>query len=294
MPSMLSLTQAKKSDFVINPLLLEHGYLITIKENAAVMKGWANIARPFQDVPGVLLHCIEYNLGFKLAVPRHCLSLFQRPKDPYTLAEILVVGVPFRPGFLEPRLNDAYGLEALCVQYLWGVTGATGVQKFLEGPSYVTANLEHVAILAATDGKGNEFVAEALMMEEEKVLVGFIPGTDRRESWSLLPTVYIIRRFLKGEAHGWTSSAEGVMNKRWNEVIQGVAFALTMDEWESYLGEFQGGTSSADAYAYDSNDSQYGVDLFNIAYLVSWTIIKLDAIIIPEVFRGYNIVSEDE
>ncbi|KAK0505451.1 hypothetical protein EDD18DRAFT_1098815 [Armillaria luteobubalina] len=153
----LSLTRAKKSNFVINPLLLKHGYLIMTKENAAIMKGMFQV--------------------------------FYFTASSITWVSSWIV---------------------------WRLVGVTGVRKFLEGPSYVAANLKHVAILAATDGKGNEFVAEALTMEEEKVLVGFIPGMDRRELWSLLPTVYIICQFLKGEAHGWTSSVEGVMNKQWN------------------------------------------------------------------------------
>ncbi|PBK76319.1 hypothetical protein ARMSODRAFT_969057 [Armillaria solidipes] len=78
--SLHSLTCPEDANQILSPLLQEHRYLITTKENAAMIKGWVNIA-------------------------------------------FLVAGVPFRPGFLEPRLNDAFGSEALCAQYIWRATG---------------------------------------------------------------------------------------------------------------------------------------------------------------------------
>ncbi|KAK0485406.1 hypothetical protein EDD18DRAFT_1111550 [Armillaria luteobubalina] len=257
------------------------------EENAAMIKGWANISRIFKNVMGLLLHCLKYNLNFKLAV--------------------LSAGVPFRPGFIEPHLNDAFGSEALCAQYLWGASsvaqrmnigaaiasgdvlrwitrklvGTLGVQKLLDGPSYIAANLNHIYILPVMDINGHELVSEPMTAEEEKALVGFIPGSDRREPWSLLPT---------GEAHALTSKEESLIVKGWSKVNHSVAFVLTMDKWGVYIAEFEKEMTDTDVYHYLVNDSQYGVDLFGLAYPVDWSVIKLDAIIIPEVFRGYNAI----
>ncbi|KAK0484259.1 hypothetical protein EDD18DRAFT_1361537 [Armillaria luteobubalina] len=294
----------------MNPTLLKHGYLVMTKGNMAIIKGWANLTRSFENVMGLILQCVEYNISFKLAVSRCCLPFFLWEKEAHLPAEILATGVPFCPGFLEPRLNDAWGSETLCTQYFLGASGVArclnagaavtcgdvlgwitrkligtvGVWKLLDGPSYIVANLKHVTILSASNLNGNKFMAEAITMEEEKVLVGFIPSSDCRKSRSLLPMVYIVCRFLKGEAQAWMPRAEALMCKQWDEVLQGEAFALTMDEWEAYIAEFQTSVDLVDAYTYLAKDMQYGVDLFNITYPVDWTFIKLDSIIIPEVF----------
>ncbi|KAK0216014.1 hypothetical protein IW262DRAFT_1464484 [Armillaria fumosa] len=251
------------------------------RENAAMIKGWANIMCPVRSISGLIQHCITYNVNFKLAIPWHYLNLFKWPKDLYSPTEILLVGISFKPGFQEPRLNNTLGSDALYAQYIWGASGMVrrmnmgvaiacgdvlswitqklvrmeGVQKLLEGPSYIAVNLKFMSVLSAPNFDGNKFVAKAIIAEEEK-----------------------------GDAHAWTPKAEALMHKRWDKVVQGVTFTLTMDEWESYFNEFQVETEYPRVYAYTTNDSQYGVDLFNITYPVDWSFIKLDAIIIPEVF----------
>ncbi|KAK0506479.1 hypothetical protein EDD18DRAFT_1097762 [Armillaria luteobubalina] len=270
-PSLLSLNHAEKVDLAMNPTLLKHGYLVTTKRNMAIIKGWANLTHSFENVTGLVLQCVKYN----------ALSSFLSPgKEAHLPAEILATGVPFHPGFLEPRLNDAWGSETLCTQYFLGASGVArhlnagtavacgnvlgwitqklvgiaGVWKLLDGPLYIVANLKHVAVLSASDANGNEFVAEAITPEEEKVLVGFISGSDHRESRSLLPMVYIVCRFLKGEAQAWMPRAEALMCKQWDEVLREEAFALTMDEWEAYIAEFQTSVDLVDAYAYSAKD----------------------------------------
>ncbi|KAK0496911.1 hypothetical protein EDD18DRAFT_1105227 [Armillaria luteobubalina] len=76
--------------------------------------------------------------------------------------------------------------------------------------------------------------------------------------------------------HTWTRKAEALMEKPWAEVMQGEALALTMEEWKTYIVEFK------------QNQGEM-MDLMDIAYLVDWLVIKHDALIMPEVFRGYNV-----
>ncbi|PBK90669.1 hypothetical protein ARMGADRAFT_1032212 [Armillaria gallica] len=177
------------------------------------------------------------------------------------------------------------GAAIACGDVLGWITqklvGVDGVKKLLNGPSYVTANLNHISVLSPMDINGNELVAEPITVKEEKVLVGFIPGSDHRE-------------YLKGEAHAWTPKAEALMRKCWDKILDGVAFTLTMKEWGSYINEFELGLKDDDSYAYMANDSLYSVDLIKLAYPVDWTTVKLDMFVIPEAFRGYDINSRTE
>ncbi|KAK0502619.1 hypothetical protein EDD18DRAFT_1101014 [Armillaria luteobubalina] len=158
--------------------------------------------------------------------------------------------------YYPPKYYRKEEIQGICAQYLWGASsvarrmnigaaiasgdvlrwitrklvGALGVQKLLDGPSYIAANLNHISILPVMDINGHELVSEPMTAEEEKALVGFIPV------------------------------------------------------------EFEKEMTDTDVYHYLVNDSQYGVDLFGLAYPVDWLVIKLDAIIIPEVFRGYNAI----
>ncbi|KAK0474039.1 hypothetical protein EDD18DRAFT_1116970 [Armillaria luteobubalina] len=110
----------------VNPLLLAHRYFLTSKENAAIVKAWANVTpRGFKSAVGLLYHCIKFNLGFRLAVPREVLHLFKHSSEGYMAAEMLAAGVPFRQGFMEARLDNSQGSKALCSDYIWKVSNVT-------------------------------------------------------------------------------------------------------------------------------------------------------------------------
>ncbi|PBK58281.1 hypothetical protein ARMSODRAFT_983986 [Armillaria solidipes] len=138
------------------------------------------------------------------------------------------------------------GAAIACGDVLGWITrklvGVAGVHKLLEGPSFIAVNLNHVAVLAPTDMNRNELVVEVIIVEEETVLIGFIPSSDQRE----------------------TPKVKVPMRKYWEKVVWGIVFTLTMEEWGLYIAEFKKERNSSNNYTYTANDSQYGVDLIGL------------------------------
>ncbi|KAK0464762.1 uncharacterized protein EV420DRAFT_1476154 [Desarmillaria tabescens] len=135
---------------------------------------------------------------------RHILPAFKHSEDAYSPAKVLAAEIPFQPGFQELQLSNAFSFELLCANYIWEASGVSRrmnievaiacgntvgwiarwlvskeeVKKLLERPSFIMANFNHLATLPIKGEDGVKLVAESIMVEEEKVLVRFIPGSE--------------------------------------------------------------------------------------------------------------------
>ncbi|SJL16554.1 uncharacterized protein ARMOST_20080 [Armillaria ostoyae] len=311
-----SLTRVERKLLDMNPLLLQYGYLITSPANAAVMKAWSNVAPNwFEWVLQFLHHCLEFNLGFQLAVLKSDLDVFRHMDDPSLPAISLATKIPFTLGFQEPPLSNMFGIETMNLHYMWKATGVArrlnfgaavakggsigwlarklagdeGIKKLLEGPSFIVANLNHAQIISLEGTSPIELAAEPFTLEEEKTLLSFIPASIRKDARTLFPFMSIIPALVKGAALTWNSNAEAFMQKHWDLVLEGEANALSHEEWGPYIASFMMDRISDDSHSCTPDNILYSMDLFRMAYPTDWTIVKLSDMVFLEDFLGYDV-----